>query len=182
MLYHVSKTAGLTVLTPQRSTHGKAYVYAVETLPLGLLFGAPHDDFDFIIDEEGGVPIVTECYPDAFRAAFQGKGCSIYEVDETGFQRGMTTWEPELVCESEVAVLRETAVDDLYARLLQEEARGSLLVQRYEDAPEYKRCIAAHIVDRLIRFDAVETENERLRRHYGRILDALRSAMDGHLL
>jgi hypothetical protein len=55
MLYHISKIAGLKILKPQVSTHKKAYVYAIENVVTGLLFGAPHDDFDFIISEENGI-------------------------------------------------------------------------------------------------------------------------------
>ena len=67
MLYHISKTAGLKALKPQVSTHKKAYVYAVENLVTGLLFGSPHDDLDFMKSEENGIPVIMECYPDAFR-------------------------------------------------------------------------------------------------------------------
>ena len=49
MLYHISKTAGLKILKPHVSTHKKAYVYAIENVVIGLLFGASQDDFDFII-------------------------------------------------------------------------------------------------------------------------------------
>ena len=62
MLYHISKIAGLKILKPQVSTHKKAYVYAIENVVTGLLFGAPHDDFDFIISEENGIPVIMECY------------------------------------------------------------------------------------------------------------------------
>ncbi len=182
MLYHVSKTHGLTVLKPQVSTHKKPYVYAIENVVTGLLFGAPHDDFDFIINEQDGKTVITECYPDAFRLMFQNKACSIYEVDENGFMRGMTSWTPELVSEDEVAVIREIFVENVYARLLDEEAHGNLIVRRYEDTPEYKSIVSEHIVDRLIRFNAVYTESQRLEAHYGRLIDALKNIMDGHLL
>ena len=49
MLYHVSQHRGLTTLRPQISTHGNAYVYAVDNIVTGLLFGAKKDDFDFFI-------------------------------------------------------------------------------------------------------------------------------------
>lgn len=90
MLYHISQTAGIKVLQPRVSTHQKAYVYAVENLTTGLLFGAPHDDLDFIIREEGNVPTLMECYPDALSIKFTGKACSIYEVPEAGFLRNQT--------------------------------------------------------------------------------------------
>lgn len=186
MLYHVSPTPGLRVLRPGVSSHGKAYVYAIDNMTTALLFGAPHDDFDLMLDaEEAGRPEVCECYPDAFRTVYQGRRCSLYEVDEAGFRRGATGWEPELVCGEEVPVLRETAVEDLYALLLEREAQGALLVRRYRDEPDYKRRVAEHIVDRLIRFDALERfekADPRGRRYYGGIISALRSAMDGHLL
>ena len=68
MLYHISKIAGLKILKPQVSTHKKAYVYAIENVVTGLLFGAPHDDFDFIISEENGIPVIMECYPNVLRS------------------------------------------------------------------------------------------------------------------
>lgn len=67
MLYHVSPNAGMKTLIPHVSTHKKAYVYAVENMVTGLLFGAKQDDFDFVIStDENGIPTVYECYPDAF--------------------------------------------------------------------------------------------------------------------
>ena len=169
MLYHISKIAGLKILKPQVSTHKKAYVYAIENVVTGLLFGAPHDDFDFIISEENGIPVIMECYPDVFRLSFKGKKCSIYEISDEGFMRGVTSWSPEFVSENEVAVVREIAVNDLYSRLLDEESCGNLIIRRYEDAEDYKSIIAEHIVDRLVRFDAVYTENKKIKKHYGKI-------------
>ena len=96
--------------------------------------------------------------------------------------RGVTSWSPEFVSENEVAVVREIAVNDLYSRLLDEESCGNLIIRRYEDAEDYKSVIAEHIVDRLVRFDAVYTENKKIKKHYGKIIDALKDIMDGHLL
>ncbi len=186
VLYHVSPAPGIRVLRPGVSSHGKAYVYAIDNMTTALLFGAPHDDFDLMLDaDEAGRPEIHECYPDAFRTVYQGRRCSLYEVDETPFRRGVTGWEPELVCETEVSVLRETPVEDLYALLQEREAQGELLVLRYRDEPDYKRRVAEHVVDRLIRFDLLErfeTADPRGQRYYGGIVSALRSVMDGHLL
>ena len=38
---------------------------------------------------------------------YKGHICSVYEVEEEGFLRGMTSWSPELVCEKEVEVINE---------------------------------------------------------------------------
>ena len=187
MLYHVSPTAGLKVLVPKVSTHGAAYVYAIENMVTGLLFGVKQDDFDFIIStDDEDRPIICECYPDAFRAIYQGRACSVYEVDEAGFERGRTSWEPELVCGHEVPVRQEIAVPDLYERLLADEAQGRLVIRRYERDAGYRKLVAAHVVDRLIRFGidlnhAAESD-PRFATHYKGVIELLRSASDGHLL
>lgn len=68
MLYHVSPKAGLKTIQPHVSTHKKAYVYAIENMVTGILFGAKQDDFDFIIStDESDTPIIYECYPDALK-------------------------------------------------------------------------------------------------------------------
>lgn len=80
MLYHVSDTGGIKVLEPKVSSHGKAYVYAIENLVTGLLFGARWDDFDFILDtNDSGISEVYECYPDAFERIYSGRSCYVYE-------------------------------------------------------------------------------------------------------
>lgn len=185
MLYHVSKTCGLKVLKPSVSSHNKPYVYAVDNLVTGLLFGAPHDDFDFMIStEDNGIPVIYECYPDAFEIIFQDKSCSVYEVNGEGFLKGVINWDAELVCENEVPVQREIFIEDLYGRLTDEATRGNLIIHKYENSNEYKKIISEHIVDRLIRFDALgllETD-ARFQIYYKKIIEALLSIMDGHLL
>lgn len=187
MLYHVSPTRGLKTLQPHSSTHGKAYVYAIDNLVTGMLFGAKKDDFDFMLSTDAqGTPMLYECYPDAFRHIYQGKSCSVYCVEDSGFQRGLTGWEPELVSENAVEVLQEIVVDDLYQRLLTEEQNGTLKVFRYAFNDAYRRCIADHILDRLIRSEmdlthCMETD-VRFATYYQDMIQALLSILDGHLL
>ena len=134
MLYHVSPTPGLKTLRPRVSTHKKPYVYAIENRETALLFGAKQDDFDFIISTlPDGRPCICECRPNVFQEVYQGKSCSVYEVSETGFLRGITGWEPELVCGGEVPVLRETAVHDLYQTLLAAEKENARLLRQAVD-------------------------------------------------
>lgn len=179
MLYHVSGTSGLKTLQPRVSTHKKAYVYAIENMVTGLLFGARCDDFDFIIStDDDGAPAVFECYPDAFKKVYQGKSCSVYEVSDEGFLRGMTSWEPELVCENEVEVLREVFVNDIYQRLLEEESKGNLEIIRYEHSDEYRKMIYEHIFDRIARFgidlDTIADKDERFLTYHKDIISVIR--------
>lgn len=75
---------------------------------------------------------------------------------------------------------------DLHERLLAEEEQGNLLIHRYEHSKGYRKRIAEHIVDRIIRFeidltDIAETD-ARFSRYYKGIVHALAQIMDGHLL
>jgi len=96
--------------------------------------------------------------------------------------RGVTSWNPELVCKSEVPVENEYIISDLYSRLQREASGGNLILHRYADTQEYRKIIAAHIVDRLIRFDALDLidSDARFQKYYRSIIEDLRSAMDGH--
>lgn len=187
IVYHVSPTPGLKVLTPRVSTHGKPWVYAIESLAIGLLFGVRKDDFDFLITTEPGEPpTVYECYPGALQRVYQGKRCTVYELSGETFQRGMTTWSPELVSEEEVPVLREIPVPDLYQRLLDEEARGSLRLCRYSSEADYRKRIAEHVVDRMVRFEldpaSLTRTDPRFATHFKSLAEGLQALTDGHLL
>ncbi|MCX4340675.1 MAG: hypothetical protein OSJ72_13645 [Lachnospiraceae bacterium] len=187
MLYHVSSNSGLKILYPHVSSHQQAYVYAIESLSTGLLFGAKMDDFDLDIStDNNGLTTVYECYPDAFSNVYREKSCSVYEVDDEGFKRGLTSWSDEWVCDTEVAVKNEIVIDDLYERLLKEEQLGNIKIFRYEFNNDYRRKIAAHIVDRLIRFhidlhDCIKYDI-RFATYYKEIIRELLTVMDGHLL
>lgn len=187
MLYHVSPYEGLKTLRPHESSHKKAYVYATGNFVVGLLFGVKKDDFDFgISTDENGLTTVYECYPDAFRNVYQGKNCSVYVVDEEGFQRGLTSWTEELVCDKEVKVKDEIRINDIYERLLEEEASGNIAIHRYEFNDDYRKMISAHVIDRLIRFgidlDHCFKQDIRFSTHYKGIVEGLLALMDGHLL
>lgn len=153
----------------------------------GLLFGAKHDDFDFIIStDDNGFTTVNECYPNAFINVFRDKSCSVYVVEEEGFQQGLTSWDEELVCDTEVAVQDEIKIGDLYERLI-EEAQGNLKISKYEFNNDYRKKISSHIVDRLFRFNidlknCLDWGDSRFCAYYREIIEGLLTIMDGHLL
>lgn len=187
MLYHASNISGLKTLQPHTSTHQKPYVYAIENMTTCLLFGAKHDDFDFMISsDENKHPIVYECYPDSFKKVFEKKSCSVYEVSDDGFKQGMTSWDAELVNENEVSVINEIVVTDLYDKLREEELSGCLIVHRYQFSDEYRKKITEHIVDRIVRFDIdldnITNQDIRFSTYYNDIIERLKDIMDGHLL
>ena len=79
---------------------------------------------------------------------------------------------------------KATFIPDLYIRLLEEEKQGNLRIHRFENNTEYKQFISRHIVDRLIRFNALQyaKTDKRFQTHFKGLVDGLQSLMDGHLL
>ncbi len=156
MLYHASDTPNLIVLEPRASAHsayGTPYVFALESFAQTLVFGARHDDFDFNISTVDGRLVVSECYPGALESVYAGKSCSVYAVADDGFERGKTGWSSELVCPHEVKVASETRIDDLLTALREND---EVELVEYCDEPEYKRFVANHVVDRMIRFGVLD--------------------------
>ena len=109
---------------PHASTHGTPYVYAINNRLTALFFGAPRDDFDLLLDEEEGRPVVYECYPNALERVYSGKPCSLYTLGEEGFLAFQTGWEPELVCPEPAAVVREERIGDILEEILRGASRG----------------------------------------------------------
>lgn len=184
MLYHASSTAGLRVLQPRVSSHGKPYVYAMQSRAAALVFGAPQDDFDFLLEEEDGVLSLHECYPGALETKYAGRSCALYVLPEAGFLRGVTGWEPEWVCPAPVQPVEELAIPDLYRSLLAEQARGQLKLHRYRETPAYRAKMAEHLVDRLVRSDYWRRagEDPRFQTHFAGLLALVRQAMSGREL
>lgn len=187
MLYHASSAKGLNILEPHISTHKKAYVYAVKNAVTAVIFGARSDDFDFIINEKDGIPVIYECYPCAFQKVYKGKDCSLYEVSDEGFLSGMTTWEAEYVCENSVTVVSETVITDIYSYLLECADKGELTIHFYEQTENYRSMVSKHIVDRLIRFEidlhhCLQWKDTRFDEHYKGLIISLTRILDGEYL
>ena len=161
-LYHVSKTPNLTVLKPRISTHGKAYVYATESLALALLFGSSSSwgDFDGIcgINQDNKIPHFYEAYEGAFKRAFANQQCYIYEVDPSTFESGKTSFSGEVVSSKPVKVLNCTKVNDLYGCLIALGLDSKIDIYEYENTEKYKRMIDKHIEDRIIRFNVLKNK------------------------
>jgi hypothetical protein len=52
-----------------------------------MLFGAKKMIFDFLMDEEEGIPILMECYMGAFDHVFSEKSCSVYELSHESISK-----------------------------------------------------------------------------------------------
>lgn len=152
MLYHASHVADLKELIPQVSTHGKPYVYAIRSKLMAMLFGAPKDDFDLLIDVENEKAILYECYPDAVKKVYSENSCSIYTVEETGFQEGLTGWDEELVCPTAVEIISEETVKDIYEQLMLAVEEGYCEIHFYEQSEKYLSFLRDELQERVDAF------------------------------
>ena len=183
MLYHVSKTSDLKIIEPRKSTHKIPYVYAIENVDTALLFGAKKDDFDFILNEIDGKPVVYECYKDAFKEIYSNKSCSIYELDDEGFMKGKTSWEPELVSEHPTVVFREIKIDNLYDYLMEEVKADNIILNLYKSSKEYKSMISNHILDRIIRFEVLDRKiPDKLISKFPKLINQIKKIKNGEYL
>ena len=158
MLYHASKEKGLTFLEPHISTHSRPYVYAIRNKTTAVLFGAPKDDFDLLTDEIDGIPHLYECYSNAVETIYRGKSCSLYSVSEEGFISGVTGWEPELVCENKVPVIREERMSDIFSYLSNAAAQGKCVIHRYSDEQQYRSMLREELSERIRCFGLSEED------------------------
>ncbi len=185
MLFHTSSNKGIRILEPNKSTHGRSYVYALSSKVASMIFGVNHSDFDFIIDESSeGIPRISECYPGGFDEIFINKSCSVYAIKESGFQKGLTGWEPEYVSSRSTRVLDEDVIHNLHARLVKESQDGNLIIRQYSYNKEYIDMIRDHITDRLVRFNIVNSNNidPVIQQRYGSLIRELRSQSTNYKL
>jgi len=158
------------------STHGEGYVYAIRDPLTALLFGAPKDDFDLLMDEEEGKVVLWECYPGALRRVYEGKRCSIYEVEETGFLSGQTGWEPEWVCRTPVKVQKETHIPDLYTAVTAAAQQGRCVIHEYSDDKAYRDFLREELSQRVADFGLTKEEmarDPRFRKYFPWLLQGL---------
>ena len=172
MLYHASPVSGLKELTPHLSSHQDAYVYGIRSKIAALLFGAPKDDFDLLMDVQDGRAVVFECYPRALEAIYSGKHCSLYTVADSGFLSGQTGWEEELVCPGAVPVLGEEVVEDLYQKILAASAEGDCQIHFYQPTDAYRAFLKEEIGARVADFE-ISPEHRRQDPRFVRYHNAL---------
>ena len=158
MLYHASQQSGIKELVPQMSTHGRKNVYAINNRTTAILFGAPKDDFDILLDEVDGKPVIFECYPNALRKIYSEKTCYLYGLREEGFLANQTGWEPELVCEHNVPVVSEEKIENIYNEIIASIHGGSCIFHAYSTDEEYQMFLRDELSERIRNFGITDEQ------------------------
>ncbi|MBR5635781.1 MAG: hypothetical protein IKW81_02480 [Pseudobutyrivibrio sp.] len=174
MLYHASNIHNLQYLKPNKSTHGGSYVYVIKNKVTAVCFGAPKDDFDILMDEEDGVPVLFECYPDAFKKVYKGKSCSLYTVEEEQFVSGRTGWDSELVSENTIQVLNEDMILDIYDYIIEAANRNECILNLYSDSESYQHMLKEELEERIKDFGLSKEQmanDNRFELYFSKIVD-----------
>ncbi len=158
MLYHASPQSGIKELVPQTSTHGKKYVYAINNRLTAILFGAPKDDFDILLDEVDEKPAIFECYPNALRKIYFEKTCYLYVLNKEGFLSNQTGWEPELVCEHSVPVVSEEKIENIYTVIMDSIHVGDCIFHAYSLDDEYQAFLKEELSERVRQFGITDEQ------------------------
>lgn len=134
-VYHSSKIQGLKTIEPRVSTHEKSWVYALKSPEQSVLFmGNNHD----LINQIGNINdelYIFERFPGALEHAYQGEKGSIYALEEYDFKGGMTSWDPEVICEHSCPVVKEEKIENVLDKILELDKEGKIKIYRFPNRP-----------------------------------------------
>lgn len=144
VLYHGSPVAGLKVLQPFLSNHGKPYVYLSNNDTLALIYAhnpvpRPYSFFSYRFDDKKQLHY-DEYFPDALRVIYSGQSGWVYTCEADLPVLKEMPWV--YLSQTPVDVIHSRFVPDLYEELLLRQEAGQLCVHRYETLTEpMLRCI-----------------------------------------
>jgi len=133
--YHCSPISGLKMLKPGVPVYfdKPTRVYLSTLLPMALLYGIRNFEYTYGYTKDGQI-YYEEYFPDALKILYQGQSASLYICDPSQVE---TTRIPnEVVTASDVPVLEEICIPDVYEALLEQERKGALMIRKYQQLDE----------------------------------------------
>lgn len=150
--YHGSKTSGIRKLIPNYSLHGQKYVYLTISFEVALIYTAnaiesfydennfdkpdkfqPWYSYGFNKDK---FPVIEEYYPDATRKTYENKTGYIYICKEPENINNPTNIHNAIVTKEEVYTKDVICIQNIYAKILELENKGLLVIKRFEEMSE----------------------------------------------
>ena len=119
---------------PNKSTHGKSWVYATKDKIMSAVFlGTEGGDYTVQVgrDPEGKV-FLTERFEGAFELRYSVSG-SIYTLSSEGFLEDLTSWNEEVVNPSPVKIISEEHVNDVSKYLKESEVKGDIIISYFPE-------------------------------------------------
>ncbi len=134
-VYHGSKTHGIEVLHPHKSTHG-TYVYATKSREIATIMSKRCGDdatYTLLTNEDGRLELI-ERIPHAFDKMFSND-FSLYILDSSYF-KDINTGFNEVVSEENVPVIKEERYSSLFEAIKKLESEGLVNIYYYPNRPE----------------------------------------------
>lgn len=147
-VYHGSKTQGLKMLIPHKSTHG-TYVYATKSKEIAIIMSKRcGDDATYSLGTNGdGKLDLVERLPHAFEKMFSNK-FSLYTLDSTLF-KNINTGFNEVVSEAEVPVIKEEIYTSLMDAINKLVDNNLINIYYYPNRPDYIPYDDSDLIDKI---------------------------------
>lgn len=136
-LYHGSSVEGLDTLTPHVSDHNESYVYFSSNPVVAMFYCVhilpqPYNFFPYGFDANS-IPVYTEYYPNAAAQIYSGKRGFLYVCRKSEELTNPTVIPCAFVSKQPIKVEERVEITDVYAKMLEYEQEGRLLIRRYQD-------------------------------------------------
>lgn len=167
--FHCSPAAGLKVLEPRKpeSFHKPKCVYMTTLLPMALMYGVRNFEYTYGYTKDGQIHY-DEYFPNALEVLYKGKSASLYRCAPV--DTAATKIPNEVISETDVEVISELVIPDVYEALLEEERKGTLIIRRYgelsEKMLEWIRRVEADEIRENDLLHEVSPRAEYMRNHY----------------
>lgn len=139
-VYHSSQTQGLQEITPHKSSHREAWIYATKDIVMAAAFlSTMGGDFTCSVgrDEKSGKPFICERFEGAFDLRYAGVEGAIYVLPGDKFEEGKTQWDEEVISCQTVRPVREICVTDAKEYLLKLAREDKLTIKLYPEKIAY---------------------------------------------
>lgn len=167
--FHCSPVGGLKVLEPRKpsSFQKPKCVYMTTLLPMALMYGVRNFEYTYGYTK-GGQIYYDEYFPNALEILYKGKSASLYQCAPE--DTAATKIPNEVVSETDVEVISELVIPDVYEALLEQERQGALIIRRYEElSDKMLDWIRRTEADEIRKYDLLHEGGPRaeyMRRHY----------------
>lgn len=153
-VYHGSHTSNLDTIKPNKSTHGKEWVYASPSRAAATIFLSPmHSDYFYYLAGDGinYELILVERKEGMFKNIFNYDGY-IYKLDASNFKSRVTSWSAEVVSEKEEKVLDTIYIPNIYDELIKLSEEGKLKLYLYPNRPSYVPLDNSDLIPKVLRW------------------------------
>ena len=139
VFYHGSAKINLSMIKPNKSTHGKNYIYATKYRIIALLFLARWNDFLLtlqteIVDNKLKITL-TERYENAIYELFNGKSGVIYTLKSDNFKQEKNLWEYEYISDQEEKPISSEMINNILDEIKILNQKGDLDIYYYPNRP-----------------------------------------------